>query len=154
MFIDPMRESAAVVAAALISEGKKEEAAQLIKRCIEELPATQASPDDKWLALCAAAFGTGDKALAEQIAKTAFKHATESVRWYSDMHLRPGDYYTQINIMEQLYGYAVISGNKNLADEFYTKAAPYTELGIPENLMPDTVEKPDLDSTILDTLSE
>jgi hypothetical protein len=70
------------------------------------------------------------------------------------MHLRPGDYYTQINIMEQLYGYAVISGNKNLADEFYTKAAPYTELGIPENLMPDMVEKPDLDSTILDTLSE
>jgi hypothetical protein len=154
MFIDPMRESAAVVASALIGEGKTAEAALLIKRCVEELPHTQAAPDDKWLALCVAAFGTGDKALAEKTAKTAFKHATESVRWYSDMHLRPGDYYTQINIMEQLYGYAVISGNKNLADEFYTKAAPYTELGIPENLMPDTVEKPAIDSMILDTLSE
>jgi hypothetical protein len=146
MFCSPMRSMCAVAAEALLRENKPEQAAQLIARCIDEIPHTQTAPDEYWTALTAVAFASGNNALAEKMARISLTHAIESLRWYSFMQLTPYDRYEQQATLQKLYELALLSGNQKLADEIYTQAAPYAELGLPQEMLPDADSLPVGDS--------
>ncbi len=136
MFADPMRNMCVVAAEALIRENKNEEAAALIARCAEEIPHTQVPPDDHWMNLTAAAYATGQRPLADKMGRITFTHALECVRWYADMLLPSYDNQEQRGNLQRVYELALLSGDGKLAEEIYTKAAPYVELSIPQEILP------------------
>jgi hypothetical protein len=85
MFSDPYRYACAVTAHALAESGMNEQAAALVRMCVQKIPATQILPDDYWISLTDAAWMAGDNTLANSMAQTLFDHNVQCILWYRTM---------------------------------------------------------------------
>jgi hypothetical protein len=121
MFSDPYRYSCAVTAHALTEAGMNEQAAGLIRVCTNNIPATQIAPDDYWISLTDAAYMSGDEALADTLAATAFNHYVECVLWYRTMNNPPSDVGYKIQQIQMLYYMAADYEREALLNEWTKK---------------------------------
>jgi hypothetical protein len=122
MFVEPVRSSCARVAVALAEAGRTKEAQELIRKCVNEIPATQAAPDDNWMELVNAAYLAGDNELASELSQTAFAHFYQSLIWYRTLAPRyPGDYSQKQDGLIVLLEMADGAGDKTLAAEYRRK---------------------------------
>jgi hypothetical protein len=146
MFVDPMRFSCSVVANALAEDNKNKEAADIINKCITEIPATQIAPDNAWLDLTNAAYMAGDDSLAERMSKIAFKDYFTTMRWYqsfSEFAYLPYDVSEKKEGMFSLVEMAENYGNTELAENFKAQLKLLNiEMPKPpeEDQMPDTIK--------------
>jgi len=128
MFSDPYRYSCAITAHALAESGMNEQASAVIRKCSQNIPATQILPDDYWISMTDAAWLCGDYKLGNQLANEAFDHAIACIRWYTTLPNISGDYLNKKEQIQMLYGLAEMYGQATLT----TKWKPQMDaLGIP-----------------------
>ncbi len=146
MFVDPMRFSCSVLANALAENKQNKEAIDIIKKCTDEIPATQIAPDNAWLDLINAAYYADDNALAERLSKVAFKEYFTTMRWYQTLKLYPWDLNDKRDGMFSLVEMADSYGNPELSKQFQAQmkligiSMPKVEPEQPEDdSMPDSV---------------
>ena len=115
MFADPYRYSCAITAHALAESGMNEQAAGLVRKCTQMIPATQVLPDDYWISLTDAAWMAGDNELANSLADQAFTHFIQCIKWYNSMPTGVGDKGNKIAQMQMLYALAGDYGQTELS---------------------------------------
>lgn len=128
MFSDPFRYTCAITAHALAESGMNEQASAVIRKCTQNIPATQILPDDYWLSLTDAAWLCGDYKLGNQLAIDAFDHDIACVKWYLTLPNVSGDIGNKKEEIQMLYSLAEMYGQATLT----TKWKPQMDaLGIP-----------------------
>jgi hypothetical protein len=144
MFSDPVRTSCAQIAMALAEEGQNREACEVIRKCVDGIPAAQIPPDDAWIEMINAAYTAENIPLAESLSRTAFDHFFNNARWLRSMAPRiPGEYSEMHDDLLSLLQFAEDNGNTAMADEYRAKMltidvkeAPRTIEENPEDSLP------------------
>ncbi|GAB4135133.1 MAG: DUF2723 domain-containing protein [Bacteroidia bacterium] len=118
MFADPLRFVCSKTAVALAEAGRGKEAVQVIRQCMSAIPPGQIAPDTHYPELIAAAYLSGETALANKIAGITYRHCVQSMEWYSSMPRIPGDYSTKRQMLQQICDMAFENNQQSLLNEF------------------------------------
>lgn len=117
MFIDPMRQTTALVASALAEQGQSKKAIDLIRLCMNKIPIRQAPPDEHILRFTELAWEIGEFAFAKELTLIQFQEYEKSISWLKTLPKLPGDYYLIIEKMDLLYQLALQGEEYLFADE-------------------------------------
>jgi hypothetical protein len=121
MFSDPMRIACSQTAMALAEAGERKKAVDVIRKCIEGIPANQVAPDGYWLDMVEAAYVADDIPLATSLSRTMFEHNIATLRWYRSMTQTTWDFGYKRDANYSLIDMADIFENTSLSKEFRKK---------------------------------